>query len=442
MKIAIYGTGHVAQRIYNELIEDGLGDCIEFFIDSLVKKDEFLGKKVVSLSYLETLDVNSYQYYLGSLGSQNSMKMELLSRGVNIDNIIINHDYSEDNFENSVNNISSVLLYPPASEKEQKRIIEMIKYYMGKAYYYIKFEFAKEDSDITQNVDLVLVWDKNALRNTRKRTDGKVFCIDKTFYDYIDIRILGRLANKIYKEKGIDKYNKDSVDIFSLLKEKYTRAYVFGNGPSLAEGIEKCIEDNNKSLKIVCNGIISNGEKELEVLNPQIYAFVDSAYLEKNYCKFVLDAAVEYVLKHDTYFLVPQFWIAIMLHWYPDLEGKIIGLELAAPGIQFPSESSMKVYRKAGNVITNMAIPFASALVEEIRISGCDGAKKIISDEILWEHSNIAEENIIVNTNMNIDYLAQHNQYFGELLNYGEQQGKRYYSITESYIPCLKERNI
>ena len=39
-----------------------------------------------------------------------------------------------------------------------------------------------------------------------------------------------------------------------------------------------------------------------------------------------------------------------------------------------------------------------------------------------------------------IDYEEKHYTYFDEIINYGEKKGINYHTITESYIPCLKER--
>lgn len=441
MKIAIYGTGHVAQRIYDELKLDGEENQVDFFIDSLVKKSSFCGKPVVSLSFLESIDVNQYRYYLGSLGSQNSMRRELLSRGVNEDNIILNHDYSEDNFEVQIHDIQRIMFYPPASIHQQEVIVDHVKDFVGEAYNLVSFYFAECKENISDDVDLILVWEKDALRDTRKRTDGKVFCIDKSFYKFIDCRILGRLANKIYKEKGMDFYNEDSRRLYeNLQKRNYEKAYVFGNGPSLDEGMEKCIKRNEPCLKIVCNGVVNNGESILKELQPQIYALVDAAYLEESYAKCYLDRIVHFVEENDTFLVVPQFWVCILIHWYPKLRGKIIGLEMTAPHIQFPNVDDLCIYRKAGNVITNIALPIASSMASVVYISGCDGAKKIADENTLWEHSQTAAEDLIVDTNYNKDILEQHNIFFEEFVRYGEEQGKKYYSITTSYIPCLAER--
>ena len=439
MRKVIYGTGYVAERIFNELCEDGYGEDIEFFIDSLVEKKSFLNKKVVSPEYLLHINPNDFEYYLGSIGSQHSMRMELLAKGVNEKNIILNNDYSEANFERQIEDINKILVYPPVQDNS---IENMLREYLFDTYNYAEFIYAKTEEDIFLDVDLVLVWDKDALKNARKRNDGKVYCIDKQFYAEIDYRILGRLGCKLNRKVHGDVYRETAVtNMKAIIEMGYEDAYVFGNGPSLDEGIEICISnESEKSFKVVCNGLITNGGESLEGLRPNGYAFVDAGYFGQ--LRNVMSLAVDFISKRDMYIICPHFWTHFLVNWYPSVKEKIIGLELVGDRIQFPSCDSMKVYRKAGNVITNIAIPFVSAFVNTIYISGCDGTPNIQSDTLIWEYSQLCQENQVVEAHRNDDMLDQHNKYFEELLVYGESVGKTYRAITNSYIPALAKRKI
>lgn len=440
MKKVIYGTGYVAERIYNELCEDGYAQDIAFFIDSLVEKKSFLGIKVVTPDYLLEINPNDYEYYLGSIGSQNSMRMELIARDVNEKNIILNNDYSEANFEKKIDNIERILVYPPVKDGS---IEKKLREYLFDTYNYVEFIYARTKEDIFLDVDLVLVWDKAALKYARKRKDGKVYCIDKEFYGEIDYRILGRLGCKLHKQKYGDEYNEIAIkNMRDIVEKGYKDAYVFGNGPSLDEGIRYYKKWGDNSLKIVCNGIVTNGGETLESLKPTGYAFVDAVYLDKEFLRAVFMQALQFSYKKGAYIICPYFWSHYIANWYPKIKDRIIGLELIADSIQFPTYDNMKVYRKAGNVITNIAIPFASSIVDKIYVSGCDGTPKIKSDIQIWNYSELCQENYIIEAYRNEDVLDQHNKYFEELLEYGESKGKIYQSITDSYIPALAKRKI
>lgn len=433
MKKVIYGTGYVAERIFNELCEDGYVEDIEFFIDSLVDKKSFLNKKVVSPEYLSQINPNDYEYYLGSIGSQHSMKMELLARGVNEKNIVLNNDYSEANFERQIEDINKILVYPPVQDDS---IENKLKLLLGKEYEYAEIVYAKTVDDIFMDVDLVLIWDMNALKYARKRNDGKVYCIDRNFYSEIDYRIIGRLGCKLKRKKDGDLYNIISKKNYArLCKVGYKNAFVFGNGPTLDEGLLKCNKLScESSFKLLINGIRIDG------FDANAYAFVDAVYLDDTYGKNMLDQAIDIAKKNNMYIIVPYFWMHFLVNWYKNIEDNIIGLDFTANEICFPSKDDLRVYRKAGNVITNMAIPFASSLVDEIFISGCDGAPVVSGNEHTWEYSKLCVENRSSKGAVNYDMIVQHNRFFGELLEYGEGIGKKYIVLTKSYIPCLKKR--
>ena len=103
MKIAIFGATNYAINIYDMLLEMYGEDRVEFFIDSMLRKDILLGKPVYSPAQLrERNDLNEYIYYFGSVASRESMKAELRKLGVSESNFAAMPDYSEESFKKSM----------------------------------------------------------------------------------------------------------------------------------------------------------------------------------------------------------------------------------------------------------------------------------------------------------------------------------------------------
>ena len=122
----------------------------------------------------------------------------------------------------------------------------------------------------------------------------------------------------------------------------------------------------------------------------------------------------------------------IYIYKYKVNKDKLIGFGEMKTEIFFPNEKCLEVYSKAHNVITKYAIPIASALADDIFIAGCDGAKIEENGDMLYEHS--ADKQALVR---NAEVL-NHYAFFEQIVHFGEEKGKKYHSITKSYIPVLK----
>lgn len=445
MYAAVYGTGSVALNIYTELIEEFGEDYVAFFIESMLDKDEFCGKPVYTLEYLaNNIDINEYQYYLGSISSQHSMMRELLQIGVLESNINKRLDYSEDNFERSIKFIKNLLFYPKVTYREKLKLECILNLYLGelKKKLNIDFEMKKEASQY----DLILVWKKEFLRDKQLEKNCKVFCIDDSFYPTIMSRIFVRLTNTLFPKDRKKLYRVKTINnIKKLISMNIEQSYIFGGGPTLEQGIESYLKNKSiNSITMVCNGFINSGDSIMEKVSPQIYLLFDILYLQGD-LKETLDKASKYICEHDCLLVVPDFWIPVLLNRYLGLEEKMIGLNIGSDSIHFPDTTDLSVYNKAGNVITALGIPLASTVSNEIYFIGCDGKKNEKSENkksVGWEYSKLAYENINLDiSNRDVyDYEEKHYAYFQQLIAYGEMNNKYYESITPSYIPCLKER--
>lgn len=439
MKVAIYGTGSVALRLYQELSAKYGQDYIVFFIDSMVKKHEFCNKPVYSLQDLKEKDVNLYQYYLGSISSQKSMKEELLKIGVLEENICKDFDYSEDNFESTIKKVEKLLIYPEPKKGKKDELEETLEQYLGDKRNEISIDYVLKENCL--DYDLILVWNKEHLQDKEIFLSKKRFCIDDMFYPTIAGRLLTRLSYLLSGEKKIEEYQTISKKVLKKLKEKNARAaYIFASGPLLEEGIRIYKKKQEQQvIRIVCNAFIKAGAEIMKIIQPQIYMLLDILFLDVVY-KGIMDQIADYVKNNDCYLVVPDFWIPALQCRY-DLDTKIMGVKIGASHITFLEEEHMAVYNKAANVITTFGIPIASVLAPKVYLAGCDGFRNNAEKMNGWQYSKLACTNIAdLPTEDTWDYEEKHYTYFKDILSYGEKKGIYYETITKSYIPCLKER--
>jgi hypothetical protein len=97
-------------------------------------------------------------------------------------------------------------------------------------------------------------------------------------------------------------------------------------------------------------------------------------------------------------------------------------------------------------------LPIASAVTDRVQIIGADGREQ--DDSYFWEHSEIAQydDEIMqsaVETHPSFfrdriyeDYYQKHVETLTNMIEYGEKHGVEYFSLTDSHIPCLSQRQI
>lgn len=453
--IIIYGTGEVAGRIYQDFISGEKDKQVSFFLDSLVSKKSFYGKNVYAPSYLDEIDANNFLYYLGTYTNTKSMKEELFAHGIKKENIIEVEDYAINSFEKNIKSIGRIIFFPEFESEEDLAKIACETRYLFPAIFNTglvmeasgNIEDKYQDKHIhktgTLSLDkeaIILVWDKTFLKDNRLKNYNKVLCIDRLYFDIIDIRIFIRL-NYLLEEEGIhNELDKISRKNMTCLSGKFQKAYVTGNGPSCIEGLNK-ISVNENSLRIACNYFIKNKDY-MDLLKPNMYVIADEVMAGEN-ASLYIDMIMEYVAKQDCFFVAPREMVMVFIRRYPTCKDKVISIGLNAKTICFPSEDNLQVYRKAYNVITALAIPMASALCGQIYIMGCDGMK---IEEDSWEYASGLNVENKIKRNVEVDnwykqYYKQHIAYMEEVIRFGESKGKRYYNISKSLIPILNQIN-
>lgn len=453
-KIIIYGTGTIAEKIFFELREEGKVEKVAFFLDSLMSKKNFCGKEVHSPTYLDGMNADDFYYYLGTYTNTRSMREELLRHNVPEKNIIEIEDYAVNSLEKNVTAVSSILFFPEfKNDFDLGQIASELKYVFPAVFEtdlmiyaagQIEKDFQNEHIQVVEELlftadTIILVWDKMFLKDKRLQSYKKVLCIDQSYFDIINIRIFLRLNYLLAGKKAYDNLEEISRKNMLQLSGKYQKAYVVGNGPGCVEGIQK-IQKQEGSLRIACNLFIKN-QNYMEQLKPNLYVIADEVITSEKLNPYI-EMIAEYIKNLDCLLAAPNEIAMAFIERHPECNEKVIGVGLNAKTVSFPTVGNMQVYRKAYNVITALAIPFASSLCDKIYITGCDGMD--IETNNGWDYADGIPANVGIERNAGVEnwykqYYKQHIQYMEDVIYYGMEQGKRYCNISKSYIPILKK---
>lgn len=462
-KYIIYGTGKVAKEHYEHIATIYGEEAVECFLDSMLSKESFCGKPVMHPNRLKEIQCNHYKYLLGTLTNRKSMLTELIKQGVYKENIEITEDYGSNSFEENVNEVKKVLIYPEilnhtilqSLEDEFKLVVPNMDQLDEQPTVIIREKnisssiFSIKKKAVFADYDLILVWDKTHLED-KDLNDGKhIYCIDPSYFFIIDVRILLRLNYILESKEKKAYYRNESQKNYMELYKSYNgmNSYVFGCGPSCEAGTKKKFANN--SVRIVCNNLIDNVDL-IKKIKPNIYVLIDEYLASQGFINMI-EKINTYIIENDCVLIVPELLGAVLIRRYPMLDKKLIRMSLDAKDIQFPSPKDMSVFRKAYNVITTLALPVASFISSKIYIFGCDGvadSEEIVNGNV-WKHNEKLEKDKSFDNYATGDdvewekeYYLKHISYFEELLEYGEGLGKEYISYTKSYIPALQKRHL
>lgn len=132
------------------------------------------------------------------------------------------------------------------------------------------------------------------------------------------------------------------------------------------------------------------------------------------------------------------------------LRGKVIGIPYDSPEFVFPDVDNFRV-KNTGNILTQLLLPIASSLCDEIGIAGCTGRNP--DETYYWKHNPKTQYIDLMQSVFDMypsifrdqkydDYYDRHCKTVKDMIKYGEQLGKKYINMTTSYISALNERTI
>jgi hypothetical protein len=245
-------------------------------------------------------------------------------------------------------------------------------------------------------------------------------------------------------------YKNISASNYKSFRNKHlnkTKANIFVTGPSYNS--YKDFEYGEDSIKIVCNTIVKDNEF-LEFINgPDIITFADPVFHFSSclYAHEFRELVLAAVAKYDSYIAVPASTVPLMLGNYPQLKDRIIGLS-RSESLVFPSEKNLSV-KPSGSIITFMMLPLASSLAKTVYILGADG--RAPQENYFWKHNEkvqlkeLMESVFLTHPSFfrdrdYLDHYKAHCDYVEETLIKGEKEGIKYFSLSQSYVPALKDR--
>lgn len=277
---------------------------------------------------------------------------------------------------------------------------------------------------------------------------GRATIIDPNLFYGSDFRGYLRLR-KMSNDSSVIRRNADEA-VAALFELSGARScLVLGTGPSATSVTE---HDADVDLRIACNSAVRN-QQLLELIRPQVIAFGDPVFHfgPSRYAATFRDDMLRAVDKWNSLVVVPSWQLDILLENCPALAGRVVPVDMT-PECQWRwvSRDDVRV-RPTGNVLTEMMLPTAFALAQEVKIAGCDGRKP--SESYFWRHnpatqyddelmmSVFAAHPAFFRDRDYKDYYARHCADLEAFLQVAEAAGKCIRSITTSYIPALRSRS-
>jgi len=346
-------------------------------------------------------------------------------------------------------------------------------------------QFLNESEYDLSEADAIMLWDqKFRYSPSIIRKLAKVHVVDMMYYFSIEAdtsrRMYAKTVHNEFKNNLLNLSKKNFKNMLLKIKE-FERGYVFGTGPSLDRAMEFDFSDG---FRVVCNSIVKN-EQMMDHIKPHLLVFGDPQH-HTSPCKYAAafrKAAVEAVSNFDCYILTEDYHLSLLLAHYPALKDRIIGIE--APGVwelslseiismlftrphklpwfdKIPGHDEMynfptldKFYvRLTGSVLPSYMIPTVSSVCNEIFIIGADGRNphgRKPDETYIWSYSSACQFNDLIETAFKTHpsyfrdrpFTEDFNIYcdnFDKLIQYGESLGKKYYTLTPSFIPALAKR--
>lgn len=232
------------------------------------------------------------------------------------------------------------------------------------------------------------------------------------------------------------------------LNNHKSKSYCFVTGPSFDRYKEFNFEQD--SFKVICNSTVKNDEFLEYIGSPDLLVFADPVFhfSPSEYSAVFRDEVLKVYDKYKPYIIVPFDTVGLLLAHYPQLKDRIIGMKGKKGSFNFPTSDNLWI-KSSANILTLYMLPVASSLTDEINIIGADGRNP--DEKYFWQHSKSAQFGDLMNTVFEThpsffrdrdykDYYDEHCNFLNDLIEYGESKGKKYYSLTKSYIPALKKR--
>ncbi len=305
--------------------------------------------------------------------------------------------------------------------------------------------------DFNSNADLIFYIDAKAILKSNPFKLYKTDILDKNYFSTSEGWLLQSGYSRTLSVGEKQEINRLSICNFSKMLEANKhkkKAYCFVTGPSFDNYKKFNYEED--SFKVICNSTVKNYDFIEYIGGPDLLVFADPVFHFSpcEYSAVFRDEVLKIYNKYKPFIVVPEYTVALLLAHYPELEDRIIGMKHKKGEFNFPTLEKFWV-KGTANILTLYILPIASTIANEINIIGADGRNP--NEKYFWQHSQSAQFNDLMQTVFEIhpsffrdrdykDYYEEHCKFLNDLIEFGESQGKKYFSLTNSYIPALKKR--
>ncbi|GIV34004.1 MAG: hypothetical protein KatS3mg031_1539 [Chitinophagales bacterium] len=314
------------------------------------------------------------------------------------------------------------------------------------------FHFIESAAVRPAQADALLLHRCSALREPRILAHlHKTYILDKEYYSSVEASTLRAIYYETLTEQRRQAFQAASKNIYSEMLHPAPKAYCFATGPSFDRYREFQYEP--EAFKVICNSTVKNHDFLRYIGNPHVLVFADPVF-HFSPCRYaavfrqqVLDAFRTF----QFHIAVPHYTQPLLLQHFPELEGKLIGMYMRRYlPLNFPTPEKFWV-KSTANILTALMLPIASAAADAIYIIGADGREK--GENYFWKHSKTAQYDDLMQSAFDThpsffrdrdyeDYYDEHCAFLEKMIEFGEANGKKYFSLTPSYIPALRERRI
>lgn len=447
-KYYIYGITNFSRYCRKYILENYGEDYFLGYVETAPEVNVVDGKNVFPVSDMRYED--GVKIIIGSFIHENIMKKNLIQAGIEED-CIISFPELYPYFKcvgGTVECFSRVFIYPDGWKTNEK-LCEKIRWFMPG-----RIKLVEEPD----KADVILVYRVSAAADLLAEYNDKIYIVDPEFFYYIESSNWGALYYSSFSKGELEVYRECSKQIFRKMrneniKSKVRKGNIFCSGPSINEFIEHfdAYKGIDREFNVICNSMVKDKEM-LDVIKPSLLAFTDLNYYisPTAYCRQFMADVIEGWNKYHYYIAVHEYEVPLFLKHYPQFQGYVIGIANTSKERCFPSEENLYV-KNAKNIATEMMLPIASELCDEIGIFGCTG--RVESETFYWQHNDRTQYKDLMQSIFDTypslfrdqgyaNYYKIHCQNVEHLLKYGEEKGKKYYNYTTSFIPALKERSL
>ena len=194
-------------------------------------------------------------------------------------------------------------------------------------------------------------------------------------------------------------------------------------------------------------------DKELmEKIHPQILTFIDTNFFfsPSQYGKAFYEDLKESFRKYNFFIIVRETQRPGLLSMFPEMKEKTIGVSVDN-GNGYKILDDQLSTKSVGNILTEIMLPVALAIGNDISIAGCTGRTQ--GETYFWEHNGRVQYLDLKPSVFEMwpsffkyrdydDYYENHCKIVEEWMEYGERLGNRFNCITSSFIPALNDRRV